>query len=162
MPDPTTGRATRIDALGLRILEPPDAPLGGGGLVSTASDYPRFAAMLLNGGELDGTRVLSPKTVQFMTSDHLGKEIKNNVAGTEAGRAGYGFGLGVAVRTEPGIAATNGNVGDYSWNGANGTLFWVDPKEEMITVLMTQGAPGPARGYTGALFRQMVRQAIIE
>ena len=91
-------------------------------------------------------------TVAFMTSDHLGpmKIVPLGGVGT-----GYGFGLGFAVRTAPGIAATSGSVGEYRWGGAAGTAFWVDPKEEMITVLMTQG-------YTGALFRQMVRQAIIE
>ena len=76
----------------------------------------------------------------------LGKDIKNNVACIEAARAGYGFGLGVAVRTEPGVAATNGNVGDYSWNGAYGTLFWVDPKEKLVVVTMTVG-PGDIRKY---------------
>jgi len=75
---------------------------------------------------------------------------------------GYGFGLGFAVRTEPGIAGVSGSVGEYRWGGAAGTGFWIDPKDEMISVLMTQGAPGPARGYTSALFRQMVRQAIVE
>jgi CubicO group peptidase (beta-lactamase class C family) len=76
----------------------------------------------------------------------LGTQIKNNVALTEAGRDGYGFGLGVAVRTEPGIAATNGSVGDYSWNGANGTVFWVDPKEKLVVVMMSVG-PGEIRKY---------------
>jgi CubicO group peptidase (beta-lactamase class C family) len=102
--------------------------------------------MLLNGGVLDGTRVLSPKTVDLMTADHLGQHIKNNVASTEAGRDGYGFGLGVAVRTQPGVAATNGTVGDYSWNGANGTIFWVDPKEQLVVVVMAV-SPGEIRKY---------------
>jgi CubicO group peptidase (beta-lactamase class C family) len=75
---------------------------------------------------------------------------------------GYGFGLGFAVRTAPGIAPVSGSVGEYRWGGAAGTAFWVDPKDQMITVLMTQGAPGPARAPTRDLFRQMVRQAIIE
>jgi CubicO group peptidase (beta-lactamase class C family) len=75
---------------------------------------------------------------------------------------GYGFGLGFAVRTAPGIAGVSGPVGEYRWSGAAGTAFWVDPNEQMITILMTQGAPGPARRYTSALFRQMVRQAIVE
>ena len=75
---------------------------------------------------------------------------------------GYGFGLGFAVRTAPGIAAASGSVGEYRWGGAAGTAFWVDPKEEMITVLMTAGrARSRARLYR-ALFRQMVRQAIVE
>lgn len=140
--DPITGKPQSVRLLN----EQPKMECGGGCALGTAADYLRFGQMLLNGGVIDGQRVLSPKTVQFMTSDHLGKEIKNNVAGTEAGRAGYGFGLGVAVRTEPGIAATNGNVGDYSWNGANGTLFWVDPKEKLVVVTMTVG-PGEIRKY---------------
>lgn len=140
--DPVTGKPQSV-----RLLrEQPKMECGGGCAFGTAADYIRFGQMLLNGGAIDGKRVLSPQTVRFMTSDHLGKEIKNNVAGTEAGRAGYGFGLGVAVRTEPGVAATNGNVGDYSWNGANGTLFWADPKEKLVVVTMTVG-PGEIRKY---------------
>jgi CubicO group peptidase (beta-lactamase class C family) len=140
--DPYTGKPQSVRLLN----EPPKMECGGGCAFGTAADYIRFGQMLLNGGVIDGQRVLSPKTVQFMTSDHLGKDIKNNVAGIEAARAGYGFGLGVAVRTEPGVAATNGNVGDYSWNGAYGTLFWVDPKEKLVVVTMTVG-PGDIRKY---------------
>jgi CubicO group peptidase (beta-lactamase class C family) len=117
---------------------------GGGCGFSTAGDYLRFGQMLLNGGIIDGQRVLGPQTVAFMTSDHLGNTIKNNVALTEPGRAGYGFGLSVAVRKERGVAAINGNIGDYTWNGANGTIFWVDPKEHMV-VVMTAVTPGEIR-----------------
>ncbi|MCE9641292.1 MAG: beta-lactamase family protein [Betaproteobacteria bacterium] len=140
--DPTSGKPQNIR--GLR--EEVKFDCGGGCAFSTAADYIRFGQMLANGGSLNGVRVLSPKTVRLMTSDHLGKDIKNNVAGTEAGRAGYGFGLGVAVRTEPGVAATNGSVGDYSWNGANGTIFWVDPKEKLVVVVMAV-SPGDIRKY---------------
>jgi CubicO group peptidase (beta-lactamase class C family) len=140
--DPITGKPQSI-----RLLrETPKFECGGACAFGTAADYIRFGQMLLNGGVIEGRRVLSPKTVRLMTSDHLGKDIKNNVAGTEAGRAGYGFGLGVAVRTEPGIAATNGSVGDYTWNGANGTSYWADPKEQLIVVTMTAG-PGEIRKY---------------
>ena len=140
--DPISGKPQSI-----RILrEQPKFECGGSCAFSTAADYIRFGQMLLNGGTLDGKRVLSPNTVAFMTSDHLGQNIKNNVAGTEAGRDGYGFGLGVAVRMVPGVAATNGSVGDYTWNGANGTLFWVDPKEQLVVVTMTVG-PGEIRKY---------------
>jgi CubicO group peptidase (beta-lactamase class C family) len=140
--DPITGKAQDI-----RLLrEQPKFDCGGGCAFGTASDYIRFGQMLLNGGELDGKRILSPKTVRLMTSDHLGSNIRNNVAGTEAGRDGYGFGYGVAVRTVPGVAATNGTVGDYTWNGANGTIFWVDPKEQLVVVTMTVG-PGEIRKY---------------
>ena len=140
--DPITGKPQD-----LRILrDQPKFDCGGSCAFSTAADYIRFGQMLLNGGMLEGARILSPKTVRLMTSDHLGKHIRNNVAGTEAGRDGYGFGLGVAVRTEPGVAATNGTVGDYTWNGANGTIFWVDPQEQLVVVVMSVG-PGEIRKY---------------
>lgn len=140
--DPITGKPQDI-----RILrDQPKFDCGGSCAFSTAADYIRFGQMLVNGGALDGVRILSPKTVRLMTSDHLGRNIKNNVSGTEAGRDGYGFGLGVAVRIEPGVAATNGSVGDYTWNGANGTIFWVDPKEQLVVVVMSVG-PGEIRKY---------------
>ncbi len=113
---------------------------------ATVGDYLRFGQMLLNGGAIDGKRVLSPKTVAFMTSDHLGTGIKNQVAGTEAHRDGYGFGLSVAVRMHDGVAAANGSKGDYSWNGANGTAFWADPQERLVVVYGT-AAPGEIRKY---------------
>ena len=140
--DPISGNPQDI-----RVLrEQTKFDCGGSCAFSTAADYIRFGQMLVNGGTLNGLRILSPKTVRLMSSDHLGKNIKNNVAGTEAGRDGYGFGLGVAVRIEPGVAATNGSVGDYTWNGANGTIFWVDPKEKMVVVVMSVG-PGEIRKY---------------
>ena len=89
-----------------------------------------------------------------MTSDHLGAHIRNQVAGTEPHRDGYGFGLGVAVRLHDGVAATPGSKGDYTWNGANGTSFWADPQERLVVVVGT-AAPGEIRKYyreqTGAL-----------
>jgi CubicO group peptidase (beta-lactamase class C family) len=126
---------------------------GGACAVSTARDYVRFAQMLLNGGILDGSRVLGRKTVEFMTADHLGPEIENNIASIEPHRAGYGFGLGVAVRRQAGMASTIGSSGDYFWNGAFGTSFWVDPKEELVAVVMMH-APGNPE------VRQDVRQAV--
>jgi CubicO group peptidase (beta-lactamase class C family) len=153
--EPSTGQPIKLHD----VTVAPKNDAGGAGSASTTMDYARFLQMLLNGGQLEGTRLLSPTTVAFMTVDHLGtmKVVQRGGVGT-----GYGFGLGFAVRTTPGIAGVSGSVGEYRWGGAAGTAFWVDPKEEMITVLMTQGAPGPARGYTSALFRQMVRQAIVE
>ena len=140
--DPITGKPQNI-----RVLrETPKFECGGGCAFATAADYLRFGQMLLNGGVIDGKRVLSPKTVEFMTSDQLGHAIKNNVGAIEPQRAGYSFGLGVAVRTQRGVAATNGSVGDYTWNGANGTLFWADPKEQLVVVTMTVG-PGEIRKY---------------
>jgi CubicO group peptidase (beta-lactamase class C family) len=153
--EPSTGQPIKL----VDVTAVPKNDAGGAGSASTTADYARFAQMLLNGGQLEGARLLGPTTVAFMTSDHLGpmKVVSRGGVGD-----GYGFGLGFAVRTAPGIAPVSGSVGEYRWGGAAGTAFWVDPKEEMITVLMTQGAPGPARGYTRDLFRQMVRQAIIE
>jgi CubicO group peptidase (beta-lactamase class C family) len=138
--DPLTGLPQSIPIL--------DTPIhfdcAGSCAFGTAGDYVRFGQMLLGKGELDQRRVLSPNTVKMMTSDHLGNSIKNNVASTEPGRAGYGFGLGVAVRTQRGVAAINGNVGEFTWNGANGTIFWVDPVEEMVVVMMA-ASPGESR-----------------
>jgi CubicO group peptidase (beta-lactamase class C family) len=138
--DPLTGKPQKVEILN----QTTQFDCGGSCAFSTAGDYVRFGQMLLNGGSLDGKKVLGPQTVAFMTSNHLNKDIKNNVGGTEPGRVGYGFGLGVAVRMERGLSAINGNVGDFTWNGANGTIFWVDPKEQMVVVMMAV-APGEIR-----------------
>jgi CubicO group peptidase (beta-lactamase class C family) len=112
----------------------------------TVGDFLRFGQMLVNGGTIDGKRVLSPKTVAFMTSNHLPASIRNNVPLVEPHRDGYSFGLGVAVRGFDGVAATPGTAGDFSWNGANGTSFWADPKEKLVVVVGTV-APGDIRKY---------------
>jgi CubicO group peptidase (beta-lactamase class C family) len=138
--DPMTGKPQAVDILAQKAK----FDCGGGCAFATTGDYLRFGQMLLGGGIIDGKRVLGPQTVAFMTSNHLSNAIKNNVAVTEPARAGYGFGLSVAVRTERGVAAVNGNVGDYTWNGANGTVFWVDPKEQMV-VVMSAVTPGDIR-----------------
>ena len=111
---------------------------GGGGMVSTIGDYARFCRMLLNGGALDGKRYLSPKTIAYMGSNHIGP-----AAGVVPGPyylpgPGFGFGLGFAVRTEAGVAPVEGSVGEMSWSGAGGTTFWLDPKENMFVVVMAQ------------------------
>jgi CubicO group peptidase (beta-lactamase class C family) len=138
--DPVTGKPQKIDIFSKQVK----FDCGGSCAYSTAGDYMRFGQMLLNGGSIDGKRVLGPQTVAFMTANHLNKDIKNNVGATEPARVGYGFGLGVAVRVERGLSANNGNVGDYSWNGAYGTIFFVDPKEQMVVVMMGV-APGDIR-----------------
>ena len=138
--DPVTGKPQKVEIHSKQVK----FDCGGSCAYSTAGDYLRFGQMLLNGGSIDGKRVLGPQTVAFMTANHLNKDIKNNVSGTEPARVGYGFGLGVAVRVERGLSANNGNVGDYSWNGANGTIFFVDPKEQMVVVMMGV-APGDIR-----------------
>ena len=128
---------------------------GGGCGVSTAGDYARFAQMLLNSGTLDGARVLGPKTVDFMTSDHLGPSISR---GTFAG-VGYTWGLGVAVREEKGLSPIAGSPGDYFWPGAFATYWWADPKEQMVVVSMMQA---PFGRYYQHLLRGLVSQAIAE
>jgi CubicO group peptidase (beta-lactamase class C family) len=128
---------------------------GGACGLGTVSDYLRFGQMLLDGGTLDGERVLSPQMVTQMTSNHLGPEIRNNVAVVEPHREGYGFGLGVAVRINAGIAAVPGNIGEFSWNGAYGTAFFADPKERLVVVVGTV-APGELRKY----YREQVQDLV--
>lgn len=133
---------------------------GGGGLVSTASDYARFLQMLLNGGTLDGTRYLGPRTLALMTSDH-----SNAGAGIAAGPLylpgpGYGFGLGFAVRRNDGEAPYPSGGGEYNWGGAGGTYMWVDPKNEMFVVLMLQSPK--YRTHYRSLARNMVYAAVLK
>ena len=109
---------------------------GGGGMVSTAMDYARFLQMLLNGGSLDGKRVLGPKTVAYMTADHVGTSVAPGPLYLPG--VGFGFGLGFAVRKDAGVSPLAGSVGEYNWGGAGGTYFWVDPKEDMFVVFMMQ------------------------
>ena len=118
---------------------------GGGGLVSTASDYMRFCLMMLNGGELDGTRILSPKTVEFVQQNHL-------PPGVEYAGGGGHFGLGFAVTTRPGTSEI-GSIGSYAWGGAAGTIFWIDPVEDLAVVTMIQlsSSPYPLRAELQAL-----------
>ncbi len=134
---------------------------GGACAVSTAADYIRFTQMLLNGGVLDGSRILGKKTVEYMTADHLGPEIENNVPRTDASRNGYGFGLGFAVRRHAGISGTTGTAGDYNWGGAYGTYFWIDPKEQLAVVFLSQ-APGEIRLYYRQLMNTLVLQALVD
>jgi CubicO group peptidase (beta-lactamase class C family) len=119
----------------------------------------RFAQMLLNRGALDGVRILAPKTVDYMTADHLGPSVG---PGTDyIPGDGYGFGLGFAVRLTPGVASATGSAGDYNWGGAYGTYFWVDAQEQLVVVSMTQ-APGPIRLHYRQLLKSLVLQAIGE
>ncbi len=114
---------------------------GGGGLVSTAADYLRFCQMLLNGGELDGAKILTPQTVQLMTTDSLPPDIR--AIGEAIGPArGTSWGLGFAIRTNPEFSQVPGSVGSYSWNGVWGTYFWIDPAEKMIALQMIQVVTG--------------------
>src|SRR5271167_1224943 len=139
---------------------------GGGGAVSTAADYLRFCQMLLNGGELDGTRVLAPKTVLLMASDHLPPGCNYGDAARPRFGAlapvpemGYGFGLGFAVRTDAGRCPLPGSVGEYFWGGVLGTSFWIDPVEQLVVVAMMQ-AP-ERRLYYRHLLRPLVYGALV-
>jgi CubicO group peptidase (beta-lactamase class C family) len=138
---------------------------GGGGLTSTASDYLRFCQMLLNGGELDGVRIVSPKTVAHMASDHLPPDVQyGETARTRFGalapvpEMGYGFGLGFAVRKAQGMSPVPGSVGEFFWGGATGTYFWIDPQEQKVVVLMLQ-APAMRLAYR-YLTRRLVYAAL--
>ena len=139
---------------------------GGAGLASTAGDYLRFAQLLLNRGSFEGTRYLAPSTVDLMASDHLPPGVAFDpftlpLFGGEAPMPamGQGFGLGVAVRTQPGINPLPGSVGNYYWGGALGTYFWIDPREEVVAILLTQ-APEDRLRYR-YLIQQMVYQAML-
>lgn len=132
-------------------------------LASTALDYVAFAQMLLNKGELNGKRILGPKTVEYMTSDHAGPWI--DLSGLYDIAAlpndGYGYGLGVAVRREQGLGGTMASPGEFQWYGATGTLFRVDPKEGLVIVFLAN-SPGEIRGINRQLVPTMVYQALIE
>ena len=149
--DPWTGDKVQL----FNMLEKPVMESGGGGLVSTTMDYARFAQMLLNGGELDGARIIGRKTLEWMVSDHLDPSVK--IQGTLT-QPGHSFGLGFGIRTQEGIAPFSGSVGQFFWSGMGGTFFWIDPKEDLFAVFMSQ-APGQ-RVYTRTLVRNLVYAAV--
>ena len=152
--DPATGNPVAL----LDVTVPQKNDAGGAGSAGTVGDYARFAQMLLNGGQLDGVRLLGRATVAHMTADHLG----DIPVASPTLVPGYGFGLGFAVRKETGLNAMTGSAGEYRWGGAAGTAFWIDPKEQMVVVWMTQAQPGPRRGEDRDLFRQLVQAAIVD
>jgi len=134
---------------------------GGGGTVSTATDYLRFAEMLRSGGKLGSAEVLGRGTVALMTADHLPASFNNMIADKmDPAATGYGFGLGVAVRRQDGIAAMAGSAGDFYWSGVYGTYFWVDPKEQLTVVFMA-AAPGLIRLRYRQMTRNLVYQALV-
>ncbi|BBK31583.1 CubicO group peptidase (beta-lactamase class C family) [Stella humosa] len=139
---------------------------GGGGMVSTASDYARFCQFWLNGGQLDGVRLVSRKTIELMSSDHLppgtkmGPDMARFEALTPSREMGQGFGLGFAVRNEAGMSPLHGSPGDIFWGGAFGTYFWIDPAEGMFAILMMQ-SPHARLPYR-YLMRELVYQAIVD
>ena len=155
--DPDSGRPQNLMAL--------DKPLkfecGGGCLASTAGDYMRFAQMLLNKGQYGDARILARKTAEYMLSNQLGPDVKNLIGNADPTRADYGFGLGLAVRTTPGVVRMMGSVGDFSWPGASGTNWWADPKEELAVVFMAH-SPGPIRWHYRQVINALVYQSIVD
>ena len=142
----------------INIQDPPKFESGGGGLVSTAHDYARFLQFMLNKGELDGVRLLSGHTVDYMTADHLGNLPVSPASSITLLPPGHGFGLGFAVRKETGISTVPGSAGVYYWGGIAGTTFFVDPKLDMFAMMLIQ-APNQ-RDYYRPLFRNLVYAAL--
>lgn len=156
--DPTTGGPMMVM---LDVTRATGNDSGGAGMSTTADDYLRFCQMLLNGGTLDGKRYLSRTTVALMTSDHLGPKVATPVQPGEVlmGVQGYTFGLGFMVRQGPGIAGVHGSEGDFAWGGLGGTFFWVDPKEQLIGIMMAQ-TPGAVRQQYRRMIKTLVYQAL--
>ncbi|TXK40558.1 serine hydrolase [Nonomuraea sp. C10] len=156
-------RAVPMDTRGAELRRPSFLS-GGGGLISTAGDYHRFTQMLLRGGELDGVRLLGPRTVAYMTRNHLpgGADLEEfgRPVFAEVPYAGVGFGLGFAVVRDAARHRTLSSAGEFSWGGAASTAFWVDPAEELTVVFMTQLLPSDTHPIRSRL-RQLVYQALL-
>ena len=147
-------KAGRIDLVDCSA--PPAFEMAGSGLVSTIGDYARFLAMLAGGGALDGARILGPRTIAYMASDHLGPEVDRR---SPFLTPGYGYGLGFAVRVETGVAPTIGSIGEFAWGGVSGVAFWVSPRDAVFAIVMTQ-APDHYL-YFRQVFRNLVNAAIL-
>ncbi|MFE0592261.1 serine hydrolase domain-containing protein [Micromonospora echinospora] len=165
VPDPRTGRILRHDQFGAVARRKPGLLAGGSGLISSAYDYHRFTQMLLRGGELDGARVLGPRTVRFMTRNHLpgGQDLAALSTGgfAESIFDGVGFGLGFAVVQDPVPGRMPSSVGEYYWGGVASTAFWVDPVEEVTALLFTQLMPSSTYPLRSQL-RQLVYSALVD
>ena len=157
--DPATG----VDNKLIDVSQQPGNDSGGAGGVSTAGDYLRYCQAMLNGGQLDGARILSRSTVRLMTADHLGTAINTttNPGMLLLGVQGYTFGLGFLVRQSDGIAAVQGTAGEFMWAGYGGTYFWAEPKEQICAVYMTQ-APSPLRAYYRRAMKDLVAQSLVD
>jgi CubicO group peptidase (beta-lactamase class C family) len=164
VPLPGAGKATRYDAMGDAATSPPPALFGGHGLVSSAADYHRFASMLLGGGELDGARVLGPRTLDYMTRNHLPGGADLEAIGrplfAETTFQGVGFGLGFSVVLDGAANKVLSSEGEYAWGGAASTAFWVDPAERLSVVFMTQLLPSSTHPIRSQL-RQLVYSALV-
>jgi CubicO group peptidase (beta-lactamase class C family) len=165
-PDPATGRATRNDVLGQRTLAPPPFLSGGGGLLSTAHDYLRFVKMLLGRGELDGVRILGPRTLAYMGRNHLPGGADLEAFGrqlfAESAFDGIGFGLGFSVVVDPAAGKVPSSAGELAWGGAASTAFYVDPVEDLGVVFLTQLLPSSAHAAIRPQLRQLVSQALVD
>jgi CubicO group peptidase (beta-lactamase class C family) len=146
-------------------LRPPTFLSGAGGLVSTAADYYRFCQMLLNGGELDGVRILGPKTIKYMVMNHLpGNQDLTDLSTSlfsETANEGVGFGLGFAVIIDLIKSQQIGSIGEYYWGGAASTIFWIDPSEDLIVIFLTQLMPSNTFNFRGQL-KSIIYSAIID
>ncbi len=165
----TTGTGLKLqdDARESAYATPPRLELGGGGLVSTAPDYLRFCRMMLNGGALDGVQILSPKTVALFSLNYLpeGREVADMALPgmfSESGYAGVGFSLGCGVNIDVAKTRLPGSPGEYFWGGAAATAFWIDPREELTVVFMTQVIGSAARLTLRRDLRTLVYAAMTE
>src|SRR5579871_4971278 len=161
------GLKLQDDAGASTYATPPSLEAGGGGLVSTAHDYLRFCRMMLNGGELDGVRILSPKTVQLFSLNHLPNnaelvDLAPPGAFSESGYDGIGFSIGCGVNIDVARTRLPGTLGEYFWGGAASTAFWIDPKEELTVVFMTQVMGTDARLTLRRDLRTLVYSAMTE
>jgi CubicO group peptidase (beta-lactamase class C family) len=156
--DPLSGKPQSITPI---LTEKIDIECGGGCAASTATDYLRFALMLMHGGQNGEARILGRKTVEYMLSDQLGPKVTNLVGNADPTRADFGFGLGLAVKQTPGITRLIGSAGSFSWPGSSGTDWWADPKEDLAVVYLSH-APGPIRWYYRQKINALVYQAIID
>lgn len=165
MATPGSLAAMRADAADRGVYHEPKLDGGGGGLVSTTGDYVRFAEMLRNRGELDGRRILAPRTVEYMASNHLPGNADLTAFGrplfAETSYDGVGFGLGMSVTLDPVAAKVPGSVGDFGWGGAASTWFMVDPVEDLTLTFMTQLMPSSTHPLRSQL-KQMVHQALVD
>jgi CubicO group peptidase (beta-lactamase class C family) len=132
---------------------------GSYGLVATTGDYFRFAQMMLDGGTLNGVRILSPQTVQYMTRDHLGSI---GLPGADGKPSGMGFGLGFAVTEDPAAAGYMSSVGSYFWSGYAKTYFWIDPKEDLVVIAMTQHVAVPAANELETQIHSLVYSSLLQ
>ena len=163
------GRGLKLqdDARESTYAKPPVLESGGGGLVSTAHDYLRFCRMMLNGGTLDGVQILSPKTVALFSLNHLpeGREVADMALPgmfSESGYAGVGFSIGCGVNVNVAKTRLPGSLGEYFWGGAAATAFWIDPREELTVVFMTQVIGSEARLTLRRDLRTLVYAAMTE